>query len=94
MTSISKNIYIHKLDDIVNKHNNTYHRTIKMKPFDVKLSIYNDFNKKSNKEGPKFKIDDNVRILKYKNIFAKDYIPNWSEEILVIGKVKNTVPWT
>ena len=71
MTSISKNIYIHKLDDIVNKHNNTYHRTIKMKPFDVKLSIYNDLNKKSNKEGPKLKIDDNVRILSIKIFLQK-----------------------
>ena len=71
MTSISKNMYIHKLDDIVNKYNNTYHRTIKMKPFDVKQSIYNDFNKKSNKEGPKFKIDDNVRILSIKIFLQK-----------------------
>ena len=43
-------------------------------------------------EGPKFKVSDHVRILKYKNIFARDYVPNWSEEIFVIEKVKNTVP--
>ena len=40
MTSISKNIYVDKLDDTLHKYNNTYHRTVKMKPADVKLSIY------------------------------------------------------
>ena len=75
MTSRSKNVYIDTLDYTVNKYNNTYHRTIKMKPVDVKSSIYADFNKESNKEGPKFKVHDNVRISKYKNIFAKDCVP-------------------
>ena len=76
MTSISKNVYIDKLDDIVNKYNNRYHRTIKIKPVDVKPRIYIDFNKKNNKEGLKFKVGDNARISKYKNIFAKGYVPN------------------
>ena len=71
MTSIAKNVYIDKLDDIVNINNNTYHKTIKMKPVDVKSSIYMGFNKKNNKEIPKFKIGHNVKILKYKNIFCK-----------------------
>ena len=53
-----------------------------------------DFNKENNKEGPKFKVDDNVRTSKYKNIFSKDYVPNWSEEVFVITKVKNTLSWT
>ena len=91
MTSISKTVYIDKLDDIVNKYNKTYHRTIKRKPVDVKPSMYIDFNKGYNKKGPKFKVDNNVRISKYKNIFAKDYAPNWFEETFVIKKVKNTV---
>ena len=65
-----KNVYIDKLDDIVNKFNNTYYRTIKMKLVDVKSSMYIDFNKE-NKKGAKLKFDDNVRISKYKNIFAK-----------------------
>ena len=56
MNSISENVYIDKLDDIVNKYNNTYQRIIKMKPVDVKSSIYIDFNKQNNKEGPKFDI--------------------------------------
>ena len=94
MTSIAKDVYIDKLDDIVNKYNNKYHRTIKMKPTDIKSSIYVDFNKENNKEGPKFKVGDYVRISKYKNIFAKGYVLNWSEEVFVTTKVKNTVPWT
>ena len=93
MTSISKNVYIDKLDDIVNKYNNTYRKTSKMKPIDVKPSMYIDFNKENNKEGPTFKVGDHVKISKYKNIFAKGYIPNWSEEVFVIQKVKNTVLW-
>ena len=94
MTEISKNVYTDKLDDIVNEYNNTYHRTIKMKPVDVKYNTYIDFEKKVNDKDPKFKIDDQVRISKYKNIFAKGYMPNWSEEVFIISKIKNTVPWT
>ena len=94
MTSISKNVYIDKLDDIVNEYNNTYHRTIKMKPVDVKDNTYIDFKKEINDKDPKFKVGDHVRISKYKNIFAKGYMPNWSEEIFIIKKIKNTVPWT
>ena len=94
MTSISKTVYIDKLHDIVNKHNNKYHRTIKMKPVDVKSSIYFDFNNENNKEDPKLKVGDHVRISRYKQIFAKVLFPNWSVEVFVIKKVKNTVPWT
>ena len=94
MISISKNGYIDKLDVIVNKYNNTYHSTTKMKPVDVKSSTYIDFNKEINDENSKFKIGDIVRISKYKNIFSKGYTWNWSEEVFVIKKVKNTVSWT
>ena len=94
MTSISKNVYIDKLDDIVNEYNNKYHTTIKMKPIDVKDNTYINTDKEINNKDPKFKVDDRVRISKYKNIFAKGYTPNWSEEVFVIKKVKNTVPWT
>ena len=96
MTSISKNVYIDKLDYIVNEYNNTYHTTIKMKPIDVKDNAYINTDKDTNDKDPKFKVGDRVRISKYKNIFAKGkgYAPNWSEEVLVITKVKNTVPWT
>ena len=94
MTAISKNLYIGKIDDIVNKYNNTYHRTIKMKPTDVKNNTYIDFEKEFNDKDPKFKVGDYVRFSKYKNISAKGYMPNWSEEVFVIKKVKNRAPWT
>ena len=94
MTSISKNMSIDLLDDIVDEYNNTYHRSIKMKPIDVKNNTYIDFKKESNDKNPKFKVGDHVRISKYKNIFPKGYMPNWSEEIFVISKMKNTIPWT
>ena len=86
MTSISKNVYI--------KYNNTYHNTIKMKPIDVKDNTYINTSKEINNKDPKFKVGDHVRISKYKNIFGKGYMPNWSEEVFVIKKVKNTIPWT
>ena len=94
MTSISKNVYIDKLDDIVDKYNNTYHTSIKMKPIDVKDNTYINVDKEINNKDPKFKVGDPVRISKYKNIFAKGYMPNGSEEVFVIKKVENTVPWT
>ena len=87
-------MYIDKLDDILNEYNHTYHRSIKMKPVDVKNDAYIDSNKEVNNKDPKFKVGDHVRISKYKNIFAKGYTPNWSEEIFVIKKVKNIVRWT
>ena len=65
-----------------------------MKPVDVKDNTYIDFKKEVNDKDPKFKVGDHVRISKFKNIFAKGYTPNWSEEVFVITKVKNTVPWT
>ena len=92
MNSISKNVYIDKLDDIVKKYNNTYHTSIKTKPVDVKDNTYINFKKEVNDKNPKFKVGDHVRISKYKNIFAKRYMPNWSEEIFITNK--NTVSWT
>ena len=91
---MSKNVYIDKLEDIVGEYNNTYHRTIKKKPVDVKDNTYIDFKKEVNDKDPKFKVGGRVRISKYKNIFPKGYTPNWSEEVFVIKKVKNKVPWT
>ena len=89
MTTIGKNV----LDDIVKNYNNTIHNSIKMKPKDDKndnlIKYFEEFNKKN----PKFEIGDHVRISKYKNVFSKGYLPNWSEEIFIINKVKNTVPW-
>ena len=87
-------MYIDKLDYIVIEYINTNHTTVKMKPVDVKYNTYIDFKKELNDKYPKFKVGDHVRISKYKNTFAKGYTPNWSEEIFVITKVKNTIPWT
>ena len=94
MTALSKNVYFDVLDNIVNKYNNTVHRTIKMKPIDVTTDSYAEYNEDSNKRNPRFKVGDHVRISKCKNIFAKGYAPNWSEEVFVINKINNTVPWT
>ena len=93
MTSISKNIYIDKLDDIVNEQNNTYHRTIRMKPVDVKENAYIDLSKEVNDKDSKFQVADHVRISKYKNIFTKGYTQNWSEEVFLITEVKSTISW-
>ena len=76
MNSISKNVYIDKLDDIVNQYNNAHHRTIKMKPVDVKDNTFIDFKIEVNDKDSKYKVGDHVRISKYKNIFAKVYTPN------------------
>ena len=84
MTSVSKDVYIDKLDDIVSEYNNT----IKVKPVDVKDNTYIDFKKEINGKNPKFKVGHHVRISKYKNIFAKGYKPNLSEEVFVISKIK------
>ena len=70
MTSVSKNVYIDKLDDIVNEYNNTYHRRIKMKPVDVKNNAYIDSNKEVHDKDPKSKVGDHVRISKYKKYFC------------------------
>ena len=94
MASISKNVYIDKLDDIVDEYNNTYHRTIKAKPIDIKNNTYINIGKELNDNNPKFKVGEHVRISKCKNIFAKDYTPNWSEEVFFIKEIKSTVPWT
>ena len=94
MTVISKNVYYDASDNIVNKYNNTVHRTTKMKSTDVTNDSFAEYNEESNKKDPKFKIGVHVKISKYKNIFAKGYTPNWSEEIFIISKIIITVPWT
>ena len=79
MTSVSKNVFIDKLEDIVNKCDNTYHSTTnlkRMKPGDVKSNTYIDPSQEINEKDPIFKIGDIVRISKYKSIFAKGYIPS------------------
>ena len=92
MTAISKNVYFDVLDDIVDEYNNTYHKTIKMKPVDVGDDSFAKYNEESNEKHPKVKAGDHVKISKFKNVFAKGYTPNWSEKNLIIKKIKNTVP--
>ena len=77
MTIIRKNVYFNVLDDIVKDYNNTIHGSIKMKPKDVKNNNLREYIEEFNKKDPKFKIDDRVRISKYKNLFSKGYLPNW-----------------
>ena len=86
MTAISKNLCFDVLDDIVNEYDNTYYRTIKIKPIDVNSDCY------AESKDAKFKVGTHVRISKYKKIFARGYTSNCSEEIFVISKIKNTVP--
>ena len=107
MIAISKNVYFDVLDDIVfdvlddivDEYNNTYYKTIKMKPGDVKsdsFAEYNGiaFNEESNEKDPKLKVGDHVRISKFKTVFAKGYKPNSTEEIFILKKIKNAAPWT
>ena len=69
MTAVLKNVYFHVLDDIVNKCNNTVHRTIKMKPIDIISDSYAEYTEDSNETKAKFKVGDCVRISRYKNHF-------------------------
>ena len=92
--SIKKNKYSDQLAETVNKYNNTYHSTIKMKPADVNLRAYVDLNKENKKENPKFEVGDHVRISKYKSIFAKSYTAKCSEEVFAIKKNISIVLWT
>ena len=93
MTATGKNVYYDVLDDVINKYNNSKHSTIKMKPIDVKNNntVYID---EHNEKDSKIKVDDRVRISRYKNIFAKGYVPNWSSEIFIVDKINDTVPYT
>ena len=78
MNGILKTVYIGKLDEIVDKYNNIYHRTIKIKPDKLNSGTYIDYGVEHNDQDSKFKVSDHVRISKYRNIFAKDYAPNRS----------------
>ena len=87
-TVVSKDFYFNVLDDIVNKYNNTVHRSIKMKPIDVTSDSYAEYSEDSNVTKPKFNVGDYVRISKYKNIFSKGYAQNRSEEVFAVSKLK------
>ena len=89
MTSISKNVYFDKSQDIIHKYNNTYHTTIKIKSAEVKSNTYINSSKHINDEDPKFKIGDIVRISKYKNIFAKSCFEAGLKKFLRLKKLKH-----
>ena len=88
MTSILKKVHVDKVDDLVNKYSNTYHRTIKMKPADVKSKTYIEFNRENNN-----KVRNHVIISKHKNLVAKSDVLNWSVKVFVIEEIKNNVTW-
>ena len=94
MTATGKDVYYDVLDDVVNKYNNTKHSTIKMKPIDVGGSNERVYIDEHNEKDSRLKVGDRVRIPKFKNIFAKEYTPNWSKEIFIVDKINDTVPYT
>ena len=94
MKAVSENAYFDVLDYIVDKYNNKVHRSIKMKPIDATSDSYAEYNEDSNLTKSKLKVGDHIRISKHKNIFARGYTQNWSEEVFVVSKIKDTVPWT
>ena len=87
MTAISKNVYFNVLDDIADEYNNTYHKTIKVKPVNVGDDSSAEYNEESTEKDPEFKVGDHARISKFKNVFAEGYTPNWSEEIFIVKKI-------
>ena len=87
-------ILINQIIQSINKYNNTFYSTIKLKPIDVKSRTYVKSSKEINSEDPKFKIGDIVRISKCKKNFAKVYALNWFKEDFVSKNVKNIMPWT
>ena len=94
MAAIGKNVYYDVLDDVVNKYNNTKHRTIKMKPIDVGDNNKRVYIDEHNEKDSRFKVGDRVRISKFKNILANGYAPNWSSEIFIVDKINDTVSYT
>ena len=94
MTATGKKVYYDVLDDVINKYNNTKHSTIKMKPIDVKHNNKRVYIDENNEKDSRFKVGDRVRISKFKNMFAKGYVPNWSSEIFIVDKVNDTIPYT
>ena len=80
------------MNKLVDQYNNTYHHSINKKPINADYSALTEPNE-TNSKVPKFKVNDEVRIAKYKNIFIKGYTENWSREIFIIDPVLKTNPW-
>ena len=102
MTRTNSNNYVNKLQELIDKYNHTYNRSIGMSPFEaskteniakVFRTLYpHKTNKKTEK--PKFKVGDRVRIYKYKNKFEKGSAQNWTKEIFVVDSIVNSDPIT
>ena len=88
MTAISKNVYVDQLDHIVDEYNNTYHRTVKMKPVDVKDNTYIDFEKEVNDKNPKFKVGDHIEFLNIKIFLLMDTCQIGLKKFLLLVKLK------
>ena len=88
MTAVSKNVYFDVLDDIVNKYNNTVHKTIKMKPIDVAPDSYAEYYEDSNEKDRKFEAGDRVKISIWKNILLKDILQIGQEKFLLLPKLR------
>ena len=93
MTANDSKSYLSYLKKLVDQYNNTYHHSINKKPINPDYSVSTE-NIKSDAKAPKFKVNDRVRITKYKNIFRKGYTKNWSREIFIIDSALKTNPWT
>ena len=93
MTATGKNVYCNDLDDAVSEYNNTKHNSIKMKPKDVRYNNKRVYIDEHNEKSARYNAGDRVRISKFKNIFAKEYTPNWSKEIFIVNKIIDTVPY-
>ena len=91
MTAISNNVYFGLLDNVVNKCNNIVHKTIKLKPIEITSDSYAEYNEDSNEKDPKIKVGDPARISKYKHLFGRGHTQNFSEEVFVVSKTKDTV---
>ena len=93
MTANDNKSYLPYLNKLVDQYNNTYHHSINKNPINADYSALNE-KIETNPKAPKFKVNDRVRITKYKNIFSKSYTENWSREIFIINSVLKTNPWT
>ena len=100
-TEMGHKRWIDVVNDLVYNYNNSYHRSIKMKPVEASKKenesiVYKNLYGKSemSKKSNKFKVGDKVRISKWKGTFEKGYLPNWTTELFTVSKVLNTSPAT
>ena len=93
MTANDSKSYLSYLNKLIDQYNNIYHHSINKKPINADYSALTE-KIETNSKAPKFKVNDKLRITKYKNIFSKGYTENWSREVFIIDSVLKTNPWT